>query len=279
MTSHNLNICKKGDLIYITFPKFDATGLTSNCFTTRFGGVSTGHLSTMNMSFSPNRGDSEKNVLQNYKIICNALGVDYSNCVISHQTHTTNLRTITSDDIGKGITKPQDYEDIDGLITNLTGVTLVTLYADCVPLLFLDPEKRVIANSHAGWKGTVGEIGRLTVEKMKSDFGCNPENIIAAIGPSICMNCFEVDKPVYQLFSKLPNIKIQDICKPKDNGKYLIDLWEANRRILINAGIKPENIDITDLCTKCNDTLFFSHRKMGEKRGNLAAMICLKSVN
>jgi YfiH family protein len=183
---------------------------------------------------------------------------------------------VTEEDSGKGIVKDRDYDDVDGLITNVKGLTLVTQYADCVGLLFYDPQKKVIATSHAGWRGTVGEIGRLTVEKMSAVFGCKPKDIRVGIAPSIGMCCFEVDTPVYEEFSKITSFDTNSIIKNDGGGKYHIDLWRANLLSLLNAGVPNENISITDLCTKCHPDVFFSHRFTNGKRGNLAALICLK---
>lgn len=276
MKSQNLNIVTKGDLTYITFPSLCEKGV-KHAFSTRLGGKSQGIFATMNLSFS--RGDDPDIVLENYKIICDALGVDYKKCVLSKQTHTTNIRIVTEDDSGKGIIKERDFNDVDGLITNIPGITLVTQFADCVGLLFFDPKKRVIAASHAGWRGTVGEIGRITVEMMSKNFGSNPSDILVAIAPSIGPCCFEVDKPVYDEFTKLKSVDLNKIIDDKGNGKYHIDLWECNKQILLNAGILEENITVTDLCTKCNSDIFFSHRATLGKRGNLAAFICLDEVS
>lgn len=260
-------------LFYITFPLLDATNAVRHAFTTRLGGVSEGMYAQMNMSFT--NGDKKESVLENYRRICAAIGADINKVVLSQQTHTNNIRIVTADDIGKGIFKERDYTDIDGLITNVPGIVLVTQYADCTPLLFCDPVKKVVATSHAGWRGTASEIGRITVEKMQEHFGCNPADIIAAIGPSIGQCCYEVDSPVYEPLSKIPYLNKNKIFKNKENGKYMLNLWETNREILVNAGIKEENIDVTDLCTNCHPNIFHSHRFTGGKRGNLAAMISL----
>lgn len=272
--SKNLNINNKNGVMYITFPLLEKTGIVNHAFTTRIGGVSENMYSSMNMSFS--NGDEYSSVLENYKRICNIIDVDINKVTLSRQTHTKNVRIITENDIGKGLSKERDYDDVDGLITNINGVCLVTHYADCTPLLFCDPIKKVVATSHAGWRGTASEIGKATVEKMVDAFGCDPKNIIAAIGPSICKNCYEVDSPVYDPISSIDYLNKDKIFKSKGNGKYMFDLWETNRQILINAGIRPENIDVTDLCTNCNPDVFHSHRFTGGKRGILAAMIALK---
>lgn len=273
LKSNNLCVKVKEDLVYISFPKFNTAKGVTALFTTRMGGVSKGQYSSMNMSTT--NGDDLNSVKKNYEIICNAVNINPKNLVLSKQTHTDNIRTVTEEDCGKGIFSERDYDDVDGLITNVKGIALVTQFADCTPLLFYDPVNKVIANVHSGWRGTVKQIGAKAVERMVNEFGCQKENIIAAIGPCIGKCCYEVDDPVYDEFKKIPVLKINRILTKKDDGKYMLDLWEANRQILINAGINPENIDVTDLCTHCHSQYFHSHRATGGKRGNLAAIICL----
>lgn len=274
LKSNTLNIVGDAkDLLYITFPNLN-TNHSVAAFTTRMGGVSRGRFASMNMSFQ--NGDDAAAVKQNYDILFDALDLDFNKAVLSHQTHTSNLRIVTEEDAGKGITKNRDYTDIDGLITNCKNIPLVTQFADCVPLLFYDPIKQVIAASHAGWRGTVAEIGKKTVIKMCEAFGCEPKNIKAAIGPSIGKCCYEVDDPVVISFKQLKYINQIDILTPKRNGKYMLDLQTANRLILENAGLPFENICISDLCTCCNSQYFHSHRATGGSRGNLAAVIALK---
>ena len=273
MKSDNLLITEKDGLVYITFPKLTASGAVRHIFSTRLGGVSTGNCFSMNLSF--NKDTCRENVIENYRILCSAVGIDTSHLVLSHQTHTNNVLCVTKEDCGTGITKPS-FSDIDGLITNQSGVALVTQYADCTPLLFCDPVKKVIATSHAGWKGTVKLIGKVTVNKMVSEFGCRPEDIIAGIGPCIGKCCYEVDEPVYSEIVKIPFLGLDKVIFPKADGKYMLDLVETNRQILIHSGIKAENIDISDICTCCNSDKLHSHRATKGKRGNLAAIIELK---
>lgn len=272
LKSKTLNVCQNGTLTYLTFPLFERAGI-KHAFTTKMGGVSTGDFATFNTGFD--RGDSAENVLENYRIICKAIGIDEKRLVLSRQTHTNFVRTVTSDDIGKGIVKPIDYTDVDGLVSNLQNVGLVTQYADCVPLMFYDKEKNVIATSHSGWRGTAYEIGRVTVEKMVHELGCKRENIIAGIGPAIDKCCYEVDDLVIEEFKKLKYIKVEQIATKKDDGKYMLDLKGANKLILMNAGIREENIDVADLCTCCNHEYLHSHRYTGGKRGNLGLIISL----
>ena len=215
-------------------------------FSTRLGGVSTEHLSSMNLSFS--RGDQEENVRENFRRIADAIGFTPEDLVFSDQTHTTNIRVVTEADRGKGFTKPLDYTDVDGLITDVPGLVLATFYADCVPLYFVDPIRKAVGLSHSGWRGTVHKIGKITVQAMADQYGSRPEDIVAIIGP------------YYR----------------KENGKYQLNLWRANEIVMEEAGILPENIHTTQWCTCCNPELLYSHRASKGKRGNLAAFLGLK---
>ncbi len=225
----------------------------------------------MNLSFTT--GDNRQTVIENYEIFSQALGIKPESIVLSRQTHTDNIRIVTSEDCGKGIYKDFDYSDIDALITNVSGITLVTHSADCCLLALYDSDKKVIAAAHSGWRGTVAEIGKKTVQKMSQEFGCNPENIVVGIAPSIGKCCYEVDEPVYNEFARLDYLVLERIFSQKGGGKYMLDLWEANRQILLHSGIKHDNIDVTDLCTNCNHNEFHSHRATAGKRGVNALFI------
>ncbi len=261
---------------YLSFPVLEETGLVTHGFSTRLGGVSEGVYASMNFSFT--RGDEPEHVRENYRRMAKALGVEAESMVLTYQTHTVNIRRTGKEDRGKGVFRERDYRDIDGLVTDEPGVTLVTFFADCVPLYFLDPVRHTIGLSHSGWRGTVGKIGKITVERMGEECGSKPEDIIACIGPSICKDCFEVGEEVVELFAKAFPSKIHDrLFSPNGKpGKYQLDLWEANREILLEAGIRPERLQVTNLCTCCNPDYLYSHRKMGEKRGNLCAFLALK---
>lgn len=270
MTSNTLNIIKQDGLEYILFPKLAATGVVRHIFSTRLGGVSVGRYAEMNMSFT--NGDKRENVLENYRRLCGAVGIEVSHLVLSKQTHTDNIKNVTEEDIGRGIFK-EPFSDIDGLITDRSGIALVTQYADCTPLLFCDPVNRVIASSHAGWRGTAKRIGAKTVEKMVGEYGCKRENIVVGIGPGIGRCCYEVDDPVYDAFASVPELNCEKVFVKKENGKYMLDNTEANRQILLAAGIKAENTDVSDLCTCCNSAELHSHRATHGERGNMAAII------
>ncbi len=267
---------KKDTLEYLTFPILEQTGLVRHLFSTRMGGVSEGIFASMNLSYS--RGDRKEAVDENFKRIAEVLACEVSDIVCSDQTHTTNVRVAGRADGGKGILVPKDYTDVDGLITNVPGLVLATFYADCVPLYFVDTKHKAIGLSHSGWRGSVGRMGQRTLEAMAKKYGTRAEDVIAAIGPSICQECYEVSEDVaeafYREFAK-PG-QGEAILYPKENGKYQLDLWQANQIVLKEAGVKPEHIQVTDICTCCNPQYLFSHRASQGKRGNLGAFLGLK---
>lgn len=270
-----LQICQTEGVVYLSYPSLEETGMVRHGFSTRLGGVSEGVYASMNLSFS--RGDKEAAVQENYRRIARAIGFDWESVVTSDQTHTANVRVVTNRDKGCGLTKPRPYQDVDGMITNELGITLATFYADCVPLYLLDPVKKAVGLSHSGWKGTVGKIGKATVQAMEREYGTNPEDLIVTIGPSICQDCYEVSEDVIEQFQKaFPREQWDGLFYRKENGKYQLDLWEANRQIFLEARVKPENISMPNLCTCCNPQFLFSHRASKGKRGNLAAFLALK---
>lgn len=260
---------------YLEYPLLTDTKIVHHGFSTRLGGVSQGCYASMNLSFT--RGDDEAVVRENYHRIAKSIGVKCENMVLSQQTHTTNVRVVTEKDKGKGIVKPLDYTDVDGMVTNIHGICLVTFYADCVPLYFVDPVQKAIGLSHSGWRGTVGKIGKETIRKMEEQYGSDPKDILAAVGPSICKDCYEVSEDVILEFQK--NFKERywkDLFYRKENGKYQLDLWKANEIIFKESGILPEHIAVTNVCTHCNSEILYSHRTSGDRRGNLAAFLALK---
>ena len=265
---------KEGQLEYIQFrnlKKYD--DIVTHCFTTKKGGVSTGEYTSLNLGF--NRNDTRENVEENYQRICKVLNVKYESMVLSKQIHGNSIKEIYAEDMGKGTVKESDIYGYDGLITNVPGVALVTFYADCVPVFFLDPVKKVIALAHSGWKGTVLEIAREAILKMVGVYGCAVENIETAIGPSIGQCCFEVDEDVYIEFKA--KFQWMDQCSLlKANAKWHIDLQEVIRRTLLDTGVKNEKISISGICTMCNKHIFFSHRGDKGKTGSLTAIMMLK---
>lgn len=259
------------ELEYLNFPLLEQTGLVRHLFTTRLGGVSKNEFSTMN--FSIDRGDSPEAVAENYRRIGEVLGCSPEDMTASHQTHTTNIRRITAADRGKGIVRPRDYEDVDGLITDERGIVLVTYYADCVPLFFVDVRNKAVGLAHSGWRGTAAGMGECMVRAMGQAFGTKPEDLRVAIGPSICRDCYEVSEEVAKQFTE--KLGEQVATPGKQPGKYQLDLWLSNRLILERAGIPGEGIAEPDICTCHNGRYLFSHRASGGKRGNMGAFLGL----
>ena len=272
--SEQMDLHIKNGVGFLTFPSFEKYPFVRHAFSTRIGGVSEGEFASMNLSFG--RGDPDTNVQKNYHRLCGAVEVEYESLVASAQDHHTFIRAVSPKEKGIGIYRPRDLESVDGLVTNVPGITLVTYYADCVPLFFLDPQKRVIGLAHAGWKGTVGRIGEKMILKMKQDYGCREEEILCGIGPSIGPCCYEVDAPVQKQFAALTDLSTSDFLMEKGEEKYLLNLWECNRQILMKAGVCEKHIVVTDLCTRCNHDLLFSHRATGGRRGGMAALMQIK---
>ena len=267
---------KKGQgLPLLYFPLLLAHTGVKNCFTTREGGCSTGMFQSLNLSFT--RGDNPQAVTENYRRVAEAMGGTLSDIVCSDQTHTTNVRRVDRSCGGYGVTKERPYTDVDGLVTDEPGLILATFYADCVPLYFVDPIHHAIGLSHSGWRGTVGRMGQHTIEVMRREFHSDPGEILAAVGPSICQDCYEVSEDVIVQFEeqfKKENHK--DLFYKKENGKYQLNLWKANELVFLEAGIKPEHITMPGICTCCNPNFLFSHRASHGKRGNLAAFLGLR---
>ena len=266
------------EMEYLTFPLLEETGIVKHLVTTRVGGVSKGFFSTMNLSFS--RGDCEEAVWENYERVAQVLRCQVSDMVASHQTHTTNIRKVTMEDKGKGIPGARkaegenSFHDVDGMITNVPGIVLVTYYADCVPLFFVDRVNQAIGLAHSGWRGTIGRMGEQMVKAMAANFGSRPEELYVAIGPSICRDCYEVSEDVAVLFIEMLGSEVRVVGKAP--GKYQLDLWLSNKKILQQAGVLPQHISVTDICTCHNSNYLFSHRASGGKRGNFGAFLTLK---
>ena len=266
---------EKDGVIYYTFPLLDRfSDRLTHAFSTRLGGVSEGGLASLNLGLS--RGDDPARLQENLRRFGDAVGFDWQKLVVSQQTHTTNLREAVASDAGCGSVKERPWRDIDGLWTKERGLPLLTHYADCVPLLFYAADKNICAASHSGWRGTRAGMGRVTVERLVAE-GCRRENIYCVVGPSAGPCCYEVDEATASHFAQLRDDEGPvAIPRPEFPGKYLLDLWRANRCVLMEAGLPPENIAIAGLCTICHPDIFYSHRVQGNDRGALAAVIMLK---
>ena len=273
MVMEHIMMNEKNGVSYLTFPSFERLGIKHG-FSTKQGGVSKGDCATMNMSFT--RGDREEDVRTNHRIFAETIGYSVEQLVLSNQVHETVIRRVDASDCGKGVTRESDIIGVDGLITNDPQVVLMTFFADCVPLFFYDPVKQVIGAAHSGWRGTVKRMGERMIEKMQQEFGCQPHDIYAVVGPSICQDCYEVSEDVIRAFcEEFPEEKWKHLWQEKKHGKYQLDLWEANRIILENAGVLPERIEVCGYCTCCHSDLLFSHRATNGHRGNLSGVITL----
>ena len=265
-------IHRYGPVVTVTFPSFEATGLVRHLFSTRRGGMSAGYLASMNLGFA--RGDNAETVYENYRRISFVSGIYPGDMVLSDQVHGEKILEVGPQNRGEGLLKPKRMKDVDGFITNRREVCLTTFHADCPAIFFLDPVKKAIGLAHSGWRGTVLEIGRHMVERMSDRYGSRPSDILAGISPSIGPCCFEVEEDVSGIFEAMFQEHVDEIVLPSPKpGKYQIDLWKANQLILQDAGILPENITVTDLCTKCQAEYFYSHRRMGNERGTMAAFL------
>ena len=260
---------------YLRFPMLESESFIEHGFSTRKGGVSTGIYESMNLTF--NLEDDPENVSENFRRMAAALHTVPEKMVYSKQTHTTNVLKIEEHHKGMGIVRERDFDNIDGLVTNVPGICLVTSYADCIPLFFADSRDQCIGLSHSGWRGTVGKIGKVTVELMQKTYGSDPKDILAAIGPSICQDCYEVSEDVIVKFQKSFEEKYwPELFYQKENGKYQLNLWKANELVFEEAGILKKHIAVTNVCTHCNPDILFSHHTTGNKRGNLSAFLALK---
>ncbi len=266
-----------GILPMVESPLFQRETGLQHGFSTRKGGVSKEHLASLNLSFSVE--DARENVLENFRRIGERFGKTPEDFVLSKQSHETKVLKVGRKDRGKGITKDRDYEGIDALITDEKGIILSCFSADCVPILFYDPIHKAVGACHSGWRGTKGKILQNVVEEMRKHFSSNPAEILIAIGPSICKEQYVVSEDLALSFLEdYPDLgedsssPIQRISK----DKFQLDLWDLNRRIALDCGIKEEHISISGYCTMENPELFFSHRYSQGKRGLQGAFICLQ---
>ncbi|MDA3732554.1 peptidoglycan editing factor PgeF [Niameybacter massiliensis] len=264
---------EEGIIPHVIFECWENDSNMGHCFTTKLGGVSKGECESLNLGF--NRGDDRENVVENYRRVGTLLGTSIEQMVLSRQVHETQIAEVTSNDAGNGIITPNKWESLDGIYTKEKGLTLVTHYADCVPLFFYARKYGMIGMAHAGWRGTVNEIGKKMIDIWHQEHNIPLEDIEVGIGPSIGPCCFEVHTDVADVF--LERFGEQPfIVKNTKNDKYNIDLWACNAYSLETIGIKPNQIAKAEMCTCCQSDTFFSHRKTQGKRGTLGAFMYLK---
>ncbi len=268
----------------LQFACFEDLDFITHCFTTRMGGTSTGIYESMN--FKEDGDDLNENIRANYRIIAQALDVDVTRMVRPSLVHGTQVHEVGEDDFGVGALAKSTLTGIDALITNIPGVTLVATFADCVPLYFVDVKHRAIGLAHSGWKGSCHKIALSVLDAMRTAYGTEPGDILAAIGPCICGDCYEVGEELDTEFQKGFAGQVEEqtgiqyretiMRRGKRVGKYQLDLRQANLQTFLAAGIPLKQIAIADICTCCNPQLIFSHRATNGKRGACAAFLGLK---
>ena len=250
-----------------------AEGITvPHCFTTRLGGVSEGYLSSLNIGMQ--RGDDPENVRENYRILTAALGCGLEDLVLTRQIHTDIVRRVGREDAGKSLDH-RDFPECDALITCDPGVALVVFTADCTPILLHDPVTGAVGAAHAGWRGTALGIAAKTAEAMVREYGCDPKDIRAAIGPNIGFCCFETDRDVPDAMVEALGEEANAFIRPSGD-KYYVNLKEINALWLRRAGV--EHIEISDVCTVCQSDVFWSHRVTRGQRGSQGAVIVCKEA-
>jgi len=260
------------DVTYLAADGMEAVGGVAHGFSTRLGGVSQGMWAALNLGVS--RGDNPDHVRENYGRFLAAIGAVEGKLVMTNQVHGGVVRVVTSADWKDDPYEKVSYE-ADGLMTATPGVTLMIFSADCIPVLLYDPVRKVIAAVHAGWRGTAEGVVTRAVERMKDVYGCRGRDLLAAVGPGICPNCFETHEDVPNAMMSSMGTAALPYMEIKENGKFAVDLKGLNARRLEQAGLDPANVAICDQCTACRPDRFWSHRKMGNNRGSMAAAIQL----
>ena len=253
------------DLKYLTVEEFSKTNRVRHCFSTRAGGVSENEYSSMNLRF--NCSDSYENVLKNFEILSSEISVNYEHLVLTKQVHEDIIKCVDKSHWGNGIGFENQFDSADGLICGERNVPLTVFGADCLPVMFLDPENGVIATAHSGWKGTLLKISQKTAEKMINKYNSKPENIIVAIGPSIRVCHYEVSEELGERFFEA----FGGECVKMVDKKPHIDMQYAVKQQLADLGVR--NVIDSGICTYCNSDLYFSHRKTNGKRGVMVGII------
>ena len=253
-------------LIYMSSDKIGAR----HAFTTRYGGVSTGIFSSLNLG--SNRGDDPEAVRENYRRVCELMGVGIDDMAVTQQVHKADVRIVTSAD--KHVCMSHVPYEADGIVTSERGLPIMCMVADCVPVLLYDGEHSAAGAIHCGWRSSVGDILKNALDAMAS-LGAKAQSVHAAIGPSIGRCCFETDDDVPQAIERYLSGDTDGLFDRRPGGKTMVDLRAANARRLIQLGVLPENIGISDECTYCRHDKYWSHRYTHGQRGSQAALIVL----
>ncbi|MBU8891538.1 MAG: peptidoglycan editing factor PgeF [Bacteroidales bacterium] len=255
----------KNNIKYLQFQNLSVHNNITHFSSTRVGGVSSGHLYSLNTGFTVH--DNPKNVTNNLELLAKSIGFEKSHMVSPKQTHSKNIGIVKS---GHDI-----FPDTDALVTNVPGICIFIRTADCVPILLFDPVEKVVAAIHSGWKSTIQKVAKHTVRIMQKEFGTNPKNIIAGIGPSIGPKVYEVGPEVIEIFYRSFG-RNRNVTPINNSDKGLLNLWEVNKQILVDCGIPENQIEVAEMCTFSNPELFYSARRDKNKTGRLATGIVLK---
>lgn len=267
----NYEIKRQGDVQWIEFKHFAKYDII-HFSTLRTGGISSEPQKSLNMGFT--EFDNPKNVIQNRQIIANIFDIPIESMIFAEQTHSNNIQIITKSDLGRGtFTEDDEFKDVDGFVTNEKGLCPIAQSADCVPIILYEPIAHVAAAIHSGWKGTSKKIAAKAVQKMQS-MGAKPSQIIAGIGPSAGVCCYEIKDDVKNIFYEQFGNQTEKFIQTRNN-KMFLDLWTANETLLQDCGLLAENIVIADICTIDNPEMFFSARYNKGKTGRMATGIML----
>ena len=270
---------------YLSFNILDDIGVP-NLYTTRYASYSKysaysdeecSGIKGLRLAWMKNekRDEAVPVITSNMKILTNQIGADFKNICITNQLHTNHVDMVSLEDLGYGI-KPKKEDGVDGLVTDEANAVLLAYGADCPPVYLADPVAKVVGLVHAGRKGTFGRISQVAIDKMVNYYGSKLENIRAAIGPGICVDCYEMGDEIYDelksLWGSYYANKLMMRYTANGSSKYHLDLWKANEIILLEAGISKRNIAVTNVCTCCNSDLFYSYRA-GNMKNEQAAII------
>jgi YfiH family protein len=264
---------KIGNLTFLFFPNVSHHKSITHAVSTRGGGFSSGNYNSLNLSFQV--GDEENRVIKNHQTLSQTLSFDLSSLVTCQQVHQDTIALVDEGYLKKDCFFPHNsIPKTDALVTDVPGITLMTRYADCVPLLFYDPKTHTVAMAHAGWKGTLAHIGQKTVEILVNEYHCQPQHILAALGPSIGPCCYQINSTMADQAEKILPRAQEYISESSEDGLFF-NLWQANKKQLKSAGIKDEHLYCAEICTACNRDLFFSYRKEEGITGRFGALIGL----
>ena len=266
---HGCSYRAVGEVGIFTLPAFSREKGIDHGFSTRTGGVSQGDFASLNLSFT--RPEQRENVVENYRIFCKAADIPLESMVMDSYEHGMTVLRVDKRDCGRGYTR-EPLPPCDGLVSNDPAVTLITGHADCMAFYLYDPVRRCIGLAHAGWRGALGRIGTVLANKLCTEFGSRPEDLLAGVGPSICPSCFEVGEDVAQDFeTAFPELPLRG---KNAAGRPTIDLWGVAVAQLSEAGVSPERICLSDVCTM-EEPRLYSHRRDKGKTGGMSAYLRL----